>query len=112
MTPSRASRAELIDYANELFDGSHLTEADRVSSLETVRRKVLEDHDLQVEAYANGPSDFAYSPNVRVVVEDAVWAGDVGHQEAMKHLRELPPGTIVRALLRTGLQDELREAAG
>lgn len=67
-------KLELIEYLNDLFEVRNSPRSDRVSSLETVRRKVLEQHqDLQVEAIANAPIDVAYSPDVKVVIVDAMW---------------------------------------
>src|SRR5699024_5084827 len=107
-----ATKAELVEYVNELIDGSQQTETDRVSSIETLMRKVIDDHDLQVEAIANSPIDFNYSPTLRTRVEDALWTADVGHQEAMKELRGKPVEAIIRAMLRLGLHEDLKDAAG
>ncbi|MDE9367242.1 type I restriction endonuclease [Luteipulveratus sp. YIM 133132] len=107
----RASKSEIIEYVNDLFEGSQLTEADRVSSIETLMRKVMEDEDLQVQAHVNARTDFNHSPTLRTVVEDALWSADVGHQDAMKRLRSNDVEAVIRALLRMGLQDSLKDRA-
>jgi type I restriction enzyme R subunit len=107
-----ASKTQLVDYVNELFEGSQLTENDRVSSVETLMNAMVADHDLQVEAVANSPADFRYSPTLTTLTEDALWTSDIGHQNAMKELRGKPVEQIVRLLLRLGLHDRLKDAAG
>lgn len=67
---------------------------------------------LQREAQANGPVDFASSPSLPDVIEEAVYVAGEGHQKAINALLEMADtGKLVEVLLLGGLQQRLREKA-
>jgi type I restriction enzyme R subunit len=71
---------------NTLFDGDGLTDADQVSAVETVMRKMLESEDLRAQARANNRQDFFAGPDLwRTVQEIIVEAGDQ-HQKGVERL--------------------------
>lgn len=106
-----ASRHDVVEYVNELFEGSQLDETDKVSTAEALMRKVADDHGLQVEAQANAFVDFRHSSTLRTVVEDALWTTPEGVAQGAAHLRDVPIDTIIRVLLKMGLHEELKSAA-
>jgi type I restriction enzyme R subunit len=71
--------AEIIEALNDLFVGD-LTDGDKVSFFEGLRRKMLESETLQEQAAVNGEAQFANSPTLHDELMKAAMDGDAAHQ--------------------------------
>ncbi len=102
----------LIEQINKIFEGTGVSDEDRVNVFESILRHALSHEQLQREAVANGPSDFSTSPTLVEVIEELIYTAGEGHQNAINVLLTLgSPEKIVDVLLSAGLQKRLREQA-
>lgn len=102
----------LIEQINKIFEGTGISDEDRVNVFESILRHALSHEQLQREAVANGPADFSTSPTLVEVIEELIYTAGEGHQNAINVLLTLgSPEKIVEVLLAAGLQKRLREQA-
>lgn len=103
---------ELIEHINRLFEGLGISDEDQVNVISSVMRHAENNEQLQREAIANGPVDFAASPTLPEAIEEIVYVAGEGHQKAINALLEITDnGQLVDVLLRGGLQQRLRARA-
>src|SRR5690625_1828571 len=69
----RVAKSELIDLVNKYFGDLDAEPEYVVNTLTMMNARLSENEDLQVSARNNTKSDFAYSRDFRVSVEDALW---------------------------------------
>ncbi|WP_449373035.1 type I restriction enzyme subunit R domain-containing protein [Arthrobacter psychrolactophilus] len=104
--------AALIEKINRLFEGIGISDEDQINAISSIMIHAEGNEQLQREAQANGPIDFASSPSLPDVVEEAVYVAGEGHQKAINALLEMADaGKLVEVLLLGGLQQRLREKA-
>ncbi|KUG55494.1 restriction endonuclease subunit R [Kocuria rosea subsp. polaris] len=103
---------QLIEHINKLFEGTGITDADQLNAVQSVFRHAEESEQLQHEAMANGPVDFATSPSLREEIEGIIYTAGEGHQKATNVLLELSDdGRLLDILLKGGLHQRLRDRA-
>ncbi|MEN8582129.1 hypothetical protein ABFP37_05375 [Burkholderia sp. RS01] len=103
---------ELIEHINKLFEGVGISDEDQINVISSVMRHAENNEQLQREAIANGPVDFAASPTLPEAIEENVYVAGEGHQKAINALLEMADnGGLVDVLLRGGLQQRLRDRA-
>jgi type I restriction enzyme R subunit len=114
-TPLEAKYGPLsavIEKINELFAGTGIGEVDQVNAIESLMRHAAENSTLQAQAMANTAIDFASSPDIEVVVEDAAYAAGDGHSKAIAAiLTKMQMTEVVKVMLQGGLYDATRRAA-
>lgn len=114
-TPLEAKYGPLsavIEKINELFAGTGIGEVDQVNALESLMRHAAENSMLQAQAMANTAVDFASSPDIEVVVEDAAYTAGEGHSKAIAAiLTKMQMTDVVKVMLQGGLYDATRRAA-
>lgn len=104
--------AALIEKINKLFEGIGISDEDQINAISSIMVHAEGNEQLQREAQANGPIDFASSPSLPDVIEEAVYVAGEGHQKAINALLEMADaGKLVEVLLLGGLQQRLREKA-
>ncbi|GAA1874733.1 type I restriction endonuclease subunit R [Paeniglutamicibacter psychrophenolicus] len=102
----------LIEQINKLFEGAGINDNDQINVVASVRRYAISNFQLQREAIANGPLDFASSPTLPETIDEIIYTAGEGHQKAINVILEMS-GTdkLVEILLLSGLQDDLRAQA-
>ncbi|WP_207346455.1 hypothetical protein [Arthrobacter sp. E3] len=102
----------LIDRINKLFEGVGISDEDQINAISSIMVHTETNEQLQREAIANGPADFASSPSLTDVVEEVIYTAGEGHQKAINALLEMADsGKLVEVLLLGGLQERTRMKA-
>jgi type I restriction enzyme, R subunit len=102
--------AELIKRINKLFEGTGVSDEDQINVISSVMLHAENNEQLQREAIAKGPIDFAASPTLPEAIEKIVYVAGDGHQRAINALLEMADGGgLVDLLIRSGLQQCLRD---
>ena len=104
------ARGHGLDFYPTIFE---YIDADQLNAVQSVFRHAEESEQLQREAMANGPVDFASSPSLREEIEGIIYTAGEGHQKATNVLLELADdGRLIDILLKGGLHQRLRDRAG
>lgn len=109
---SKGTFEDLIEQINKLFEGIGITDEDQINAVASIMVHAENSQQLQREAIANGPDDFASSPTLQDVVEETIYTAGEGHQKAITALMEMADtGKLVEVLILGGLQQRLRDRA-
>ena len=89
-----------------------ISDEDQINAVSSIMIHAENNAQLQREAVANGPDDFATSPTLPDAIEEIIYTAGDGHQKAINSLLEMADaGKLVEVLIRGGLQQRLRDRA-
>lgn len=109
---TKGTFGELIEQINKLFEGVGISDEDQINAVSSIMVHAESNEQLQREAVANGPDDFASSPSLPDAIEEIIYTAGDGHQKAINSLLEMADtGKLVEVLIRGGLQQRLRDRA-
>lgn len=105
----RGTKDEIIERTNEFFDGSNLTDADKVSVIEAIMNVVVTNKKLQIEAANNPEEAFRHSPTLHEAVGDAPWTAEENLGEGFKYVRDQNVNKLVKIFFDLDIYKKLRE---
>lgn len=105
----QAQKAELIEKVNKYFGDLEAKDEYKVNFVQTLLSEVTESSELEVQAKNNSKTDFASSPQLQRVLEDALWQQEESSNEVLKNAREMSPKKLVQLAMEFGLFERLRE---
>lgn len=106
----RAPKSEIIEKVNHYLGDLDVDDRYKVDAIENLLAEIEGDDTLKAVARSNGRIDFAHSPGLQTVTEDAIWQTEEGASNVIKGLREMPWIQLRSLLMEVGLYERMREA--
>lgn len=103
-----ALKVELIEKVNKYFGDLEAKDEYKVSFVQTLLAEAADHPELEVQALNNSKIDFASSPQLQVILEDALWQHEESSNEILKTAREMSTKTLVDMVMEFGLFERLR----
>ncbi|AIT62288.1 hypothetical protein [Corynebacterium doosanense] len=103
-----AGKAELIEKVNKYFGDLEAKEEYKVSFIQALLAEAADHPELEVQAKNNSKIDFASSPQLQVILEDALWQHEESSNEVPKAAREMTTRRLVEMAMEFGLFERLR----
>lgn len=103
-----ARKAELIEKVNKYFGDLEAKDEYKVSFIQTLLAEAADHPELEVQAKNNSKIDFASSPQLQVILEDALWQHEESSNEVLKAAREMTTRKLVEMAMEFGLFERLR----
>ncbi|BAC16860.1 type I restriction enzyme HsdR protein N-terminal domain protein [Corynebacterium efficiens YS-314] len=103
-----ALKTELIEKINKYFGDLAAKDEYKVSFIENLLAEAADHPELEVQARNNSKIDFASSPQLQVILEDALWQHEESSNEVLKSAREMSARTLVEMVMEFGLFELLR----
>lgn len=80
----------------------------QVSFIQTLLAEAADHPELEVQAKNNSKIDFASSPQLQIILEDALWQQEESSNEVLKAAREMTTRKLVEMAMEFGLFELLR----
>ena len=103
-----ALKAELIDKVNKYFGDLDAKDEYKVSFIQTLMAEAADHPELEMQAQNNSKIDFASSPKLQLILEDALWQHEESSSEVLKTAREMSAKKLVEMVMEFGLFERLR----
>ncbi|RSZ61247.1 type I restriction endonuclease subunit R [Corynebacterium hylobatis] len=104
-----ARKAELVEKVNKYFGDLEAKDEYKVNFVQTLLAEAADSPELSVQAKNNSKIDFASSPQLQVVLEDALWQHEESSNEVLKAAREMTTLKLVEMVMEFGLFERLRD---
>ncbi|AGS34263.1 hypothetical protein B841_03900 [Corynebacterium maris DSM 45190] len=101
-------KSELIEKVNKYFGDLEAKDEYKVNFIETLLAEAVDHPELEMQAKNNSKIDFASSPQLQVILEDALWQQEESSNEVLKSAREMTTQRLVEMAMEFGLFERLR----
>lgn len=104
----QAQKAELIEKVNKYFGDLEAKDEYKVNFIKMMLSEAADSPELGVQAKNNSKVDFASSPQLQRVLEDALWQQEESSSQVLKTARDMPAKSLVEMVMEFGLFELLR----